>query len=371
MGVALLALANFLNAEIRFKNIYQNNMVLQANDTNAIAGWTEPDKDVELKVSATSKDGKKAEFTIKTKSDKRGLWKAEIKQKFPKRTNLEISATSDSGSAKISNIVTGELWIGSGQSNMEWHFENATVNKDYKAKYDESAPDYGSDIRMFKVRHNMLPTPIEEVCGDWRIIDKKVTSGLVSQVCYIFASQISKALDTPVGIINTSWSGSRIEPWIPRKAYENSPECKKFIEALDRDSADYKEVREQYIKNFPTWLEQNPTNKLQNKNRNSRPRQPVDILTKSEQPTCMYNGMINGIAPLAPRGVLWYQGESNAGQPYEYGNLKKLMVTSWRKLFKSATFTSTMWNLPEYQKPRTSPSTGAAGAAYARLRRKF
>ena len=204
MGVALLALANFLNAEIRFKNIYQNNMVLQANDTNAIAGWTEPDKDVELKVSATSKDGKKAEFTIKTKSDKRGLWKAEIKQKFPKRTNLEISATSDSGSAKISNIVTGELWLASGQSNMEWHFGLDSVSKAYKEKYEQDARNSGGDIRMFKVPKTILSRPIEEVCGDWRIIDKNITSGDVSQVCYIFASIVSKALDTPVGVINSS-----------------------------------------------------------------------------------------------------------------------------------------------------------------------
>lgn len=334
MGLALVAAANFLSAEIRFKNIYQNNMVLQANDTNTIAGWTEPDKDVEVSVIATSKDGKKAEFKIRTKSDKRGLWQAEIKQKFPKRTNLEITATSDSGSAKISNIVTGELWIGSGQSNMEWHFGNASVKNEYKDKYEQDAQNSNGDIRIFRTQHIILPSQIEEVCGDWRIVDKNIRHGDVSQVCYIFASQISKALDTPVGVINSSWGGSRIEPWISRSAFENSPECKKFIERLDKDTAEFEQVRRDYIANFPTWLEQNPTNRLQNENGRTRPRQPVDAISRNDQPTCMYNAMINGIAPLAPRGVLWYQGESNAGQPYEYGDLKKLMVNSWRKLFK-------------------------------------
>ena len=334
MGLAVVALANFASADIRFKNIYQNNMVLQANDTNTIAGWTEPEKAVEVKVSATSKDGKKAEFKVQTKSDKRGLWQAEIKQKFPKRTNLEITATSDSGTAKISNVITGELWMGSGQSNMEWHFGNASIDRAYRDKYEQDAQNSNGDIRIFRTQHIILPEQIEEVCGDWRIINKNIHHGDVSQVCYIFASLISKALDTPVGVINSSWGGSRIEPWISRKAFENSPECKKFIDKLDEDVANFEKLRANYIANYPKWLEQNPNWTLQNKNGKTRPQQPIDVISRNDQPTCMYNAMINGIAPLSPRGVLWYQGESNAGQPYEYGDLKKLMVNSWRKLFK-------------------------------------
>ena len=334
MGLAVVALANFASADIRFKNIYQNNMVLQANDTNTIAGWTEPEKAVEVKVYATSKDGKKAEFKVQTKSDKRGLWKAEIKQKFPKRTNLEITATSDSGTAKISNVITGELWMGSGQSNMEWHFVNASIDRAYRDKYEQDAQNSNGDIRIFRTQHIILPEQIEEVCGDWRIINKNIHHGDVSQVCYIFASLISKALDTPVGVINSSWGGSRIEPWISRKAFENSPECKKFIDKLDEDVANFEKLRANYIANYPKWLEQNPNWTLQNKNGKTRPQQPIDVISRNDQPTCMYNAMINGIAPLSPRGVLWYQGESNAGQPYEYGDLKKLMVNSWRKLFK-------------------------------------
>lgn len=334
MGLAIVALANFASADIRFKNIYQNNMVLQANDTNTIAGWTEPEKAVEIKVSAISNEGEKAEFKMQTKSDKRGLWQAEIKQKFPKRTNLEITATSDSGTAKISNVITGELWMGSGQSNMEWHFGNASIDRTYRDKYEQDAQNSNGDIRIFRTQHIILPEQIEEVCGDWRIINKNIHQGDVSQICYIFASQLSKALDTPVGVINSSWGGTRIEPWISRKAFENSPECKKFIVRFDENAANFEKLRANYIANYPKWLEQNPTIELQNKNGKTRPKQPVDIISKINQPICIYNAMINGIAPLSPRGVLWYQGESNAGQPYEYGDLKKLMVNSWRKLFK-------------------------------------
>lgn len=333
LGVALFAAVNFAVADIRFKNIYQNNMVLQAGDTNTVAGWTEPNQNVEVAVLAVSKDGKKAEFKYRTKSDARGLWKATIAQKFPKRTNLEIVATSAGESAKISNIVTGELWIGSGQSNMEWHFGNASVDPEFKEKYEKDAQASNGDIRIFRVSNEVLPTQIEEVRGDWRIVNKDIRHGDVSQICYIFASQISKALDTPVGMINSSWGGSRIEPWISRSAFENSAECKKFIEKLDKDSAEFVQMRENYIKNYPKWLEQNPTGRLQGMHGNTRPKMPVDVISRNDQPTSIYNAKINGIAPLAPRGVLWYQGESNAGQPYEYGNLKKLLVTSWRKLF--------------------------------------
>lgn len=313
-------------------------MVLQANDSNIVAGWTEPGKDVELKVLSLSKDGKKEQFAFNGKADENGLWEIKIDKSFPKRTTLEIIVSNGSDSAKISNVVTGELWLGSGQSNMKWHFGNPTVDPAFVEKFELDAKESKGDVRIFRVHPVTLPCAIKEVCGDWRIVDSNITKGDVSQVCYIFASKLSKALDSPVGIINSSWGGSRIESWIPREAFENSKECVGIIRNLDETIEKKDFDKKAYLVDYPKWIEKNPTARMQKKNAASRPPRITDIFptrpSSKVPPTFMYNAMINGIAPLSPRGVLWYQGESNASQPYEYGNLKKLLLNSWRKLFK-------------------------------------
>ena len=337
-----MSAAVFANAEMRFKNIYQNNMVLQANEENAIAGKAGAGENVEVLISAKSADGKAFEKTLKAKADKNGKWAVKAPA-FPKRTVLEITAKNGGGeTARISNVVTGELWLGSGQSNMEWHFGNNTVDKDFLKKFEADADAMKGDVRIFTANRYVLPEAIDEVCGDWRIIDGKNLRHGISQICYIFATQISKALDTPVGVINSSWGGSRIEPWISKEAYKsanipfnsaNGTEFKNWQEYEDFTS-NYAKMRDDYIKNFPKWIEDNPTGQLQGKNRAARPQMPIDVLSNDHNPTNKFNSMICGIAPLSPKGVLWYQGESNAGQPYFYGDLMKLMVSSWRKHFK-------------------------------------
>ena len=330
------------NADIRFKNIYQNNMVLQANEENWVAGKTDAKGQVEVQILAKSNDGKTLDKTLKAKVDKNGGWAVKT-PKFPKRTTLEIIAKNESGeTARISNAITGELWLGSGQSNMEWHFGNSTVDRDFLKKYEEDADASKGDIRIFTANRFVLPEPIDEVVGDWRIIDGKNLRHGISQICYIFASQISKALDTPVGVINSSWGGSRIEPWISKEAFKtsgvsfnsaNNAEFKSWKEYEDFTS-NYAKLRDDYIKRYPKWIEDNPTGHLQNKNRASRPQMPIDVLSNDHNPSNKFNSMICGVAPLSPKGVLWYQGESNAGQPYFYGDLLKLMVSSWREHFK-------------------------------------
>ena len=322
--------------DIRFKNIYQDSMVLQANEENVIAGKTdEPLRPVALKYRAVLKDGKTVEKTISNiKSDKLGRWFAKLPA-FPKRTVLDIEATSDGQSARIQDVITGELWIGAGQSNMHWHFRDAPVDKEFVKKCQADADALNGDIRIIRPNGFVLGEPVDEVVGQWRKIDgKTLAQHDVSQVCYLFASKISRALDTPVGFINSSWGGTRIEPWIPRRAFLDDPVCKEIHDAQMKDVDRYGEMHDAYLKDFPKWLEKNPSWALQNKNANTRPQLPKDIVSSAELPGNIYNAMICGIAPLAPKGVLWYQGESNSNQPYEYGALQKLLVKSWRKHFK-------------------------------------
>ena len=336
---AIFALSS-LNAGIRFKNIYQNDMVLQAGEENIVAGVSSPNSAIDVIVSAKSKDGKASVKNLKAKANKKGAWSVKIPS-FPKRTVLEISAKNENGeTAAISNVVTGELWLGSGQSNMEWNFNADTIDPEYLQKYREIADSMKADVRTFKTSRLLFTEPSDEVGGRWNVIEGRNLDRSGSQLGFIFACILSKALDTPVGFIDTSWSGSRIEPWISKEALRKAnPQIR--VEGRIMDWAEYEsclnnfeKLRRDYLNNYRKWFEENPTEELQNKNRASCPEKPIDEISIDNLPSKMYNAKVHGIAPLSPKGVLWYQGESNSGEPYQYPALIKLLVNSWRKHFK-------------------------------------
>lgn len=331
-----ILIASFSFAEIRFKNIYQDNMVLQANEANIIAGRGDANSDIELLLNAKTPDGKVIEKSFETKSDKSGSWSIKIPP-FPKRTDIELTAKNKSGeSSKISNAVTGELWLGSGQSNMEWNFGFPTVEKDFLEKYRKIADELKGDVRIFITASMHFTKPLNEVGGrvGWRIVDGKNLTTSGSQICIIFASQLAKALDTPVGIIDSSWGGSRIESWIPKSAFiENNLvfrwEGRDYTWSdYEKEINNYAQIRNKYIEQFGEWFEKYPSRELQDKNSKTRPQKPIDEFSIDQLPAKRYNAKIHGIAPLAPKGVLWYQGESNAGEPYLYGEHLKALVTS-------------------------------------------
>ena len=340
VGIIAVCAAAFANADIRFKNIYQNDMVLQAGEENIIAGKASGCESVELMVAAKSRDGRTLEKTLKAKLDKKGRWFVKLPP-FPKRTVLELTAKTDRGeTAKISNVITGELWLGSGQSNMEWNFNAHTVDPEYRQKYREIADMMKGDVRTFVTSRLLFTEEADEVGGQWRIIEGKNLDRSGSQLGFIFACQLSAALDTPVGFIDSSWSGSRIEPWIPKSAFRAAnpnfhAEGKAFNwVSYEEVLNNFEVMRRNYVENYKTWFEENPTWQLQNQNSDTKPEMPIDEISRDQLPSKMFNAKISGIAPLSPKGVLWYQGESNAGEPYEYGALIKLMVSSWRKHFK-------------------------------------
>lgn len=332
--------ASLLNAEIRFKNIYQSDMVLPAGEENIVAGKSNPNSAVDISVSAKSKSGAEFVKNFKVKADKNGKWFVKIPA-FPKRTILEIVAKNESGeSAKIDNIITGELWFGSGQSNMEFNFGGDTIEPEYREKYRKIADSMNGDVRTFKTARLLFTEPSDEVGGKWNIIKGRNLDRSGSQLGFIFACLLSKALDTPVGFVDTSWSGSKIEPWIPRETLRSAnAQIRVEGEVMDWNTYEgyinnFEKLHRDYIVNYRKWFEQNPSDELQNKNRASCPKKPIDEVSIDNLPCKMYNAKVHGLAPLAPKGVLWYQGESNSGEPYQYGQLIKLLVNSWRKHFK-------------------------------------
>ena len=212
----------------------------------------------------------------------------------------------------LTNVLVGEVWICSGQSNMEWPLSRSFEPKN---DIDNSANPM---IRLFTVPKLKLTSPTNNVAASWVECNPQTVPGF-SAVGYYFGRDLQKARQVPVGLIHTSWGGSPAEVWMSQKVLESNPEYKKDI--LDIFPAQLKNFQDQVKK----WEDEKAA--LEKEGKKQTRGRPWGIW----QPTELYNGMIANIIPYAIKGAIWYQGESNAGRAYQYRSLFADMITNWRK----------------------------------------
>lgn len=266
-------------AEVKLPAIFCENMVLQQQTQAAI--WGKADKNATVSVF-TSWNGK----SYSTKATADGSWK--LKVTTPKAGGPYEITVSDGKSIKLKNVLIGEVWVCSGQSNMEMPMKGFK-NQPIMGGSDAIALSTNPNIRLFTVKRATNLEPQENFTGDWKTcIPENVYE--FSATAYYFGLMLNKALNVPVGLINTSWGGTRIEPWISELG------CKNF-----------------------DWV------KLPEK-------KPVENLSQ-QTPTVLFNAMINPMVGYGIRGAIWYQGESNRNEPKEYQKLLPSLVTNWRSLW--------------------------------------
>ncbi|MCX6308518.1 MAG: sialate O-acetylesterase [Bacteroidia bacterium] len=274
-----LVLALMAQATLKVASILGDNMVLQRNTEVKIWGKTDPNQKVTVKadwnqviVNATSNE--KGEWLVKVKTTQAG-------------GPYSISIRSGKEKVSLKNILLGEVWICSGQSNMEmpvagWSDMPTIGSTDFILDADNP------NIRLFTLKKASMETPQDTCVGNWSVASSASVAPFTA-VGYLFAKQLQRKLNVPVGIISSNWGGSRVEAWM------NKETIAKFPEALKQT----------------TQVETSPNHKA------SR----------------LYNGMIAPITNFAIKGVLWYQGESNKGNYYDYAALQASMVANWRNDF--------------------------------------
>jgi len=251
--ILLLAVfsAGFALADVRMPAVIDSHMVLQRNVPLPIWGFANPGEAVSVRL-----DDKPA---VTAKADQKGNWRVTLP---PVKADGKAHKLSISGKNKIelNDILIGEVWIGSGQSNMEFQLRSSIRAK--AAIAGANLPQ----VRLFHVPKVQTRQPAADVKADW-VVCAPGTVSRFSAVLYHFGLRLHKELGVPVGLINSSWGGSRIEPW---------------------------------------------------------------TITNSGSGG-MYNGMIAPLRPLAVKGAIWYQGESNVGNGLAYFNKKKALIEGWRK----------------------------------------
>ena len=242
---------------------------------------------------------------------------------------LRISSGDDYISYK--DILIGEVWICSGQSNMEWPVRRC-ANAQEEIKNAEHPT-----IRLFNVpEHIKQNTPQKDTHDNarWQVCSPQTIANF-SACGYYFGRELNNELNVPIGLVGTNWGGTRIEPWTPPVGFEKVPELSEYlagVRLLDPASEGGQALRSTYLKKVQSWRDQAEKNLAEGKEIGSAPQL---IINPPRGATQIYNGMVAGLTPLSARGVIWYQGESNAGDGLKYNYLKEALVKGWREVFKN------------------------------------
>ncbi len=301
--------------DVRLPEVISNNMVLQKDIPLPIWGWADAGEEVTVTLG---------ESTVKGTANGAGKWQVTLPAIKTAGGPHEMTVKGKN-EIKVANILVGEVWAGSGQSNMQWSV-NASLNAAEEIK-NANFPK----IRIFMVPLIPSGTPSEHVQAQWVECSPQTVGGS-SAVLYFFGREIHQKLDVPVGLITTAWGGTRIEPWIPPQGFTAIPEL-----AGERDKwlgmlngyADALAHHADAIKVYNHAV-------AAAKPGDALPPTPPAVasinhpLNSSGQHTGLYNGMIHPIVPFGIRGFLWYQGESNNGQGMHYYQMKRGLIEGWR-----------------------------------------
>jgi len=278
VAVSLLLLVQSLHAEVKLPAIVSSNMVLQRNTTVILWGWADAGEKITIEASWVKE-------AIDLVADKEGNWSIEVETTNSKEAH-EILIKGDGSEIVLENILFGEVWICSGQSNMQQSLNGYTGQPTFGAT-EAIMHAQNPDLRLFSVDRAGSKMPVkdvEEYTAWQQAFPENV--GEFSAVAYFFGQQLQEILDVPVGMIHTSWGGSSVQAWISKEVIDT-----------------YQEV------NLDT----------------------LDITERTNHiPTALYNAMISPLIPYTIKGGLWYQGESNRLEPDVYRELFPAMVKDWR-----------------------------------------
>lgn len=309
--------ASSLPAEIRLPALIQNNMVLQQDTNVTIWGWADPGEKVAVK-------GDWHWFDKKTTADDNGDWQVQIKtrQADLKPHSIKIKGANDQ-TIMIDNILFGEVWLCSGQSNMQW-----TLEMSIKGPETIKNADYPS-IRHFTLEAVTAEEPKKDTAGQWQLCTPESIKHF-SAVGFYFGRYLHEQLNVPIGLIDNAWGGTPAQSWVKKEVIESRPEYQYYLK-LDQDAQGRQyEEQKQYDAQLETWEEQV---KLANENGTKPPRKPFPPSSLRPQNRCarLYNSLIAPITNYTIKGAIWYQGESNGSEGYLYQKLFADLITSWRE----------------------------------------
>ncbi|MCH7990626.1 MAG: 9-O-acetylesterase, partial [Planctomycetes bacterium] len=314
LAILLSVCGNSALADVKLPAIFSDHMVIQKDKPVVIWGWAGPGEQISCDISGVSKDGKSgfASPGARTTAGKDGKWMVKLDE-FDDSDTKYILTLTVTGKNKIilKDVLIGEVWVCSGQSNMQWAVRQAN-----NPKKEIAAAKY-PNIRLFYVPRVPSGTPKDDVNAKWELCSPK-TVGRFSAVSYYFGRHLHKNLNVPIGLIHTSWGGTRIEPWTPPVGFASVAATKKYLQGINEANEQFEQAAAAAKK--------------------AGKKAPRHQLNSNRKPTGLYNGMIHPLVPFAIRGAIWYQGESNRGNGLYYEKQMQALINGWRKVWKQGDF---------------------------------
>ena len=317
LSVVLLtaALAGSAFAKLRLPAVISSGMVLQRESEAPVWGWAAAGQDVTVEIAGQSKLAKAGDD---------GKWMLKLDPLAAGGPHqMKIAAGGDN--VLLENVLVGEVWLCSGQSNMEW-----SVNASKNPNEEKAAANY-PNVRLFYIAKRPATMPQDDVPSNWAECSPESVGGF-SAVGYFFGRHLHKELEgVPIGLIGSAWGGTRIEPWTPLEGFAKVAKVKGIGEGIAKQL----EVIADPSKFIPTaekWVEQVKAHAAKKKAPPAAPRFPGNF--NQGTPTGLYNGMISPVVPYGLRGAIWYQGESNNGEGMLYHEKMKALIAGWRDVFQ-------------------------------------
>ena len=316
-------------AEVRLASPFTSHLVLQRELAVPVWGTAEPGERVVVSFAGQRR---------KTKADAAGKWRVELKpmKASSEGRELIVSGSKTAAPVKLDDVLVGEVWLCSGQSNMD--FTVAKTEKFYFAgvvnEAEEVAAANHPRIRMFTGEWQKSYEPAERVGGEWQVCTP-ATVREFSAVGYFFARRVQQELDVPVGIVKLTFGASCAQAWVRREAMAADPrtaaELAKFDEQVTAFRSD-PAAREKYEEALAEWKVKADEAKAKGVRAPRGPRNP-DPVQDQHNPTVMFNGMVAPVVPYAIRGVLWYQGESITAPRELFPVWNEMLIRDWRGLW--------------------------------------
>jgi len=306
-------------AQLRLPAIIADNMVLQQKSAITLWGWANAGE----KITVTAGWNK---IPVMATADNEGKWKVQVKTvKAGGPYNILFSASNN---IEIKNVLLGEVWLASGQSNMEFFMAKTSGGYTGVLNYPEEikAADYPL-IRMIDVPNKVADEPQHDFTGKWKICSPQ-TADTFSAVAYYFARAIHTATGYPIGIINATWGGTPAESWTRKEILESDSSFSIILDRYRKQCDEYPAAFEKYKIELDKWRADTA------KSKGAAPREPIGP-RYSKSPYKLYNGMIAPLLPYTLKGVIWYQGEDNAGRAAQYQRLFPAMIKNWRSDFNN------------------------------------
>lgn len=333
-----LVVASAALADVKLPAIISNNMVIQRGVKARIWGTAEPGEEVTVAIAAQK---------LTAKANDKGDW-AVLLDPLKEGGPLEMTVAGKN-TIKVQNILVGDVWVCSGQSNMAM-----TVSGSANAKEEAAAANFPL-IRHFGVRHTPVATPQKDTPGAAWLVCSPQTVGGFTAVGYFFGRHLHQELKVPIGLLHTSVGGTPAQAWTSREALDAVDELKHYVAALDAAINPSAEAKAKYQEALKRWEAEAAKAKEAKK---QPPRKPAMPGVGSHTPSALYNGMVAPVTPYTIRGAIWYQGESNAGRALEYRTLFPTMIKDWRKQWGQGDFTFLWVQLASFMAVDKTPSDG-------------